>query len=131
MTVTAHATAHYVIALWDEQVIEDESLRGLTRARVVKHFQGDLQGTSVGEYLLLAVETRDLIHSGFERFTGTVHGRTGSYVAQASAGHATLKAAFTVVEGAATDELRGMKGNAQLIVEPDGQNTFVLDYELA
>ncbi|MEU8269376.1 DUF3224 domain-containing protein [Sphaerisporangium sp. NPDC049002] len=68
---------------------------------------------------------------GFERFTGGVHGRKGSFVlhhtATGSAGEQSLS--WTILPDSGTGELLGIRGGGQIIPD-DGEHFFHLDYEL-
>ena len=71
---------------------------------------------------------------GFERFVGRVNGRSGSCVrhppASSDGSRSAPSAAWSVVPDSATGELRGLRGEARIINEPDGGHSFTLDYDL-
>ncbi len=97
-----------------------------------KVFQGDLQGTSVGQ--MLAVRTSVAGSAGYvamERVTGSLAGRHGSFVLQhsgtMSGGSAT--AVITVIPDSGEDGLKGLQG-ALKISQPDGKHHYEFDYEL-
>jgi hypothetical protein len=67
-----------------------------------------------------------------ERFVDLINGRSGSFVLRHSA---TMKrgegeAAWSVVPDSGTGELLGLRGEAQITVEPDEEHSFTLDYGL-
>ena len=68
-----------------------------------------------------------------ERVTGTLDGRRGSFILQHS-GHSSSAGqslSVNVVADSGTDELAGLAGTMQIVVEPGGRHFYVLDYTLA
>jgi len=128
-----HATGTFEIEDWKEQPYHEGDGATLTRASVIKTFYGDVEGGSTAE-LLMAYGAKEgsAAYVGFERVSGRVHGRSGSFVLQHNAimeggeGDAT----WTVVPGSGTGELRGISGEAEISNGPDGSHSFALDYEL-
>jgi hypothetical protein len=70
---------------------------------------------------------------GFERFTGTVGGRTGTFVLHHSAtadsadGQSLL---WAIVPDSGTGELRTIRGAGQITVGVDGGHAYTLEYTL-
>ena len=127
------ASATFDIDSWDEQPWEDGLGARLTRARVTKTYHGEIEGTSVGELLMAyAEDTASRAYVGFERITGRVGERIGSFVlhhtATASgAGHAV---SWSIVPDTGTGGLEGIRGEAQIVVLPKGGHSITLDYDL-
>ena len=97
-----------------------------------KLFQGDLQGTSIGQ--MLAVRTKVAGSAGYvamERVAGTLAGRQGSFVLQHSGTMTggSAAAAITVVPDSGEGGLAGLQG-AMTITQPGGQHHYAFDYEL-
>ncbi len=104
----------------------------LNRNVVRKQFSGDVVGSS--EAQMLAAFTGTPGSAGYvaiEHFTGSVDGKSGSFVLQHSGvmdkGHAQLT--VTIVPGSGTGELTGISGTLT-INNDEGQHSYVLDYEL-
>lgn len=127
------ASATFEIDRWDEQPWDDGLGARLTRTHVTKTFSGDIEATSTSELLMAyAQDTGSRAYVGFERITGTLAGRTGSFVlhhtATASgAGHAV---SWSIVPDTGTGGLEGIRGEAQIYVASDGRHSITLDYEL-
>jgi hypothetical protein len=127
------ASATFEIDSWDEQPWDESRGARLTRTSVRKTFHGEIEGTSVGELLMAYAEnTASRAYVGFERITGRVEDRIGSFVlhhtATASgAGHAV---SWSIVPDTGTGGLEGIRGEAQIIVEPKGGHSITLDYEV-
>ena len=105
----------------------------LNRNVVRKTFSGDMTGAS--EAQMLAAFTATPGSAGYvaiERFTGSVNGKSGSFVLQhngvMSRGDAQLT--VTVVPDSGTGELSGISGTME-IDNDEGRHSYVLDYEQA
>ena len=105
----------------------------LNRNVVRKTFSGDMVGTS--EAQMLAAFTGTPGSAGYvaiERFTGSVAGKSGSFVLQHSGvmdkGDARLT--VSIVPDSGTVELAGISGSME-IDNAEGQHSYVLDYEQA
>ena len=110
--------------------LEQDGIK-LQRSTVRKKFSGDMVGQS--EAQMVAAYTATPGSAGYvamERFTGSVDGKSGSFVLQHQGvmdkGEATLT--VTVVPDSGTGELDGISGS--LAIDSDhGQHTYALDYE--
>ncbi|GAA3066879.1 DUF3224 domain-containing protein [Streptosporangium carneum] len=122
----------FTIDSWDPQPYDEAEGASLTRVHVTKTFVGDLVGASTTDIITAVAQAEgSAAYAGFERFTGTVHGRKGTFVlhhtATADAGQSSLS--WTILPGSGTGELSGIRGGGQ-IVNDDGAHSFHLDYEL-
>ena len=108
---------------------------GLTLNRYVvsKTFHGDMSGSS--EAQMIAAFTGTPGSAGYvavEHFTGSVDGKTGSFVMQHSGtmnrGDAQLT--VTIVPDSGSGDLTGISGTLD-IENDDGQHSYVLNYEFA
>ncbi len=105
----------------------------LNRNIVRKEFFGGMVGVSEAE--MLAAFTNTPGSAGYvaiEHFTGSVGGRSGSFVLQHSGvmnrGDAQLT--VTIVPDSGTGELAGISG-ALAIDNTEGRHSYVLDYDFA
>jgi hypothetical protein len=115
----------------DTQIARAANLGRLT---IDKRFHGDLDGISKGE--MLATQTDTPGSAGYvalERFTGKLHGRSGSFVLQHSATMArgTPDSDICVVPDSGTGELRGLSGTMVITVAADGAHSYQFEYKLA
>lgn len=97
-----------------------------------KTFQGDLQGTSVGQ--MLAFRTPVEGSAGYvamERVTGTLAGRHGSFTLQHNGlmDRGAPSLAVVVVPDSGTDGLSGLTGTMEIIVSP-GRHDYRFHYRL-
>ena len=103
----------------------------LNRNVVRKEFSGDLVGRS--EAQMVAAHTATPGSAGYvaiEHFTGSVGGKSGSFVLQHSGlmdrGDAALT--VTIVPDSGTGELAGISGTLQIDIDA-GTHSYVLEYE--
>ena len=114
----------------DTQIARAANLGRLT---IDKRFHGDLEGISKGE--MLATQTDTPGSAGYvalERVTGTLKGRTGSFVLQHSATmtRGAPKANIAVVPDSGTGELQGISGTMTITVAGDGSHSYEFDYKI-
>ncbi len=105
----------------------------LSRNVVSKTFHGDMAGTS--EAQMVAAFTATPGSAGYvaiEHFTGSVEGRSGSFVLQHSGimnrGEAHLT--VTIVPDSGSGELARISGTLDIDNE-DGKHTYALNYDLS
>jgi len=97
-----------------------------------KQFHGDLEGTSKGQMLTATTDVKGSAgYVAIERVTGTLHGRSGSFVLQHS-GTLTKGAAqqsITVVPDSGTGQLVGIAGKMTITIA-DGKHSYDFEYTL-
>ncbi|RCG29097.1 DUF3224 domain-containing protein [Sphaerisporangium album] len=127
------AEGTFDIESWEPQTYDEREGATLTRVHITKAFHGDLEGTSTTDIVTAVgrVET-SAAYAGFERFTGSVHGRKGTFVlhhnATSEGGDRSLS--WTILPDSGTGELQGITGTGN-IVNDDGAHSYTLDYELS
>lgn len=116
-----HLEATFDIAGWDEKPFEEWDGGKLTRASVSTEYSGDIEGTSVLEYLMSYGADGSVAYVGIERVTGAAGGREGGLV---------LRHIGTFTDGAATSELTvvggsgdfdGAAGAGSMVADPSGR----------
>jgi hypothetical protein len=104
----------------------------LGRLSIDKQFRGDLEATSKGEMLSAATEVKGSAgYVAIERVSGTLHGRSGTFILQHS-GTMTRNApqmSVTVVPDSGTGELVGLAGKMTIKIA-DGKHFYEFDYTL-
>lgn len=110
----------------------DENGIKLNRNSVRKEYSGDVVGSA--EAQMLAAYTDNPGSAGYvaiECFSGSVHGKSGSFVLQHSGimnkGEGQLTVA--IVPDSGTGELTGISGSLEIQIE-DGRHSYTLTYEL-
>ncbi len=102
------------------------------RLSLDKQFHGDLEGTSKGEMLSAMTAVKGSAgYVAIEFFTGTLHGRSGTFALQHSGtmdrGQPTLS--VSVVPDSGTGELTGLTGRMDIIIEA-GKHSYGFVYEV-
>ena len=102
------------------------------RMSLNKQFHGDLEGTSLGEMLGATTDIKGSAgYVALERVTGTLDGKTGTFVLQHS-GTMTrggLELHVTVVPDSGTSQLVGLAGKMTIKIV-DGKHFYEFDYTL-
>src|SRR5262249_21273141 len=103
----------------------------LARAHISKTFHGDLTGTSETD-IITVHSSHPAAYVGIERFDGALAGRKGGFVLQHNAGGKAGVPWMTwqIVESSGTGDLAGIRGEGQIIIGPDGEHSYTLDYEI-
>jgi hypothetical protein len=97
-----------------------------------KQLHGDLEATSKGEMLAAGTAVKGSAgYVAIERVTGTLHGRSGSFVLQH---HATMTRGapqldIIVVPDSGTGELTGLTGTMMITIT-DGKHFYQFEYAL-
>jgi hypothetical protein len=116
-----------------EAAAAPEGTTPLGRMSLDKVFSGDMAGSSVGEMLTAVTPTAGSAgYVAIERFTGSVHGRAGSFVMQHSGTMSKTggqQLAIKIVPDSGSDELRGIEGQFLLKID-QGQHHYTLQYTL-
>jgi hypothetical protein len=131
--VTTHATGTFEVKLNPLSVADTAVSSILGRMSIDKQFHGDLDGTSKGEMLTAGTSVKNSAgYVAVERVTGTLHGKSGSFILQHSAtmtrGVGVLSIA--VVPDSGTDQLVGLSGSMNIIIAPGGKHSYEFDYTL-
>jgi hypothetical protein len=128
--VTSHARGTFEVKM-TPQAAEDGDA-GLGRMSSDKQFHGDLEGTSKGQMLSAAGSVKGSAgYVAMERVTGTLNGRTGSFVLQHSGTmtRGTPQLSVTVVPDSGTGQLEGLAGTLTIKIA-DGKHSYDFEYTL-
>jgi len=120
---------------FEVKVIPQENKTGddtLGHLLLEKQLHGDLQGTSRGQ--MLSAQNAEPGSAGYvaiERVTGTLHGRSGSFVLQhvGHMGRNQMQITVSVLPDSGTGELQGLNGTLRIIVAA-GKHSYEFDYSL-
>jgi len=130
--MTTRAGGTFEVKMSPQAPDEGESGAGVGRMLIDKRFAGDLEGTSRGQ--MLAAGTSVAGSAGYvamEQVTGTLAGRSGTFVLQHSGTltRGVPQLTVSVVPDSGTGELEGLTGRMQIIIE-EGRHSYVFDYAL-
>lgn len=126
-----HASGTFEVKLVPQT--DDGADSGLGRMTIDKQFHGDLDGTSKGQMLSAMGGVKGSAgYVAMERVTGTLKGRSGSFVLQHSGtmtrGEPQLL--VSVVPDSGTGELIGLAGTLTIKIA-DGKHSYEFEYTLA
>jgi hypothetical protein len=131
--MTARATGTFKIQGWDEKpYAEIEGGRKLTKASVKQAFAGDLEGEGSVEWLMCYRPDETAAFVGLQRIVGQIDGRSGSFVLLQTEGTFDGKEAtgrLSVVPGAGTGELEGLRGRGEFSAPHGGEPSISLEYD--
>jgi len=129
--VTTHARGTFEVKM-TPQPFDDKADEGLGRFIGAKQIHGDLEGTSKVHMLTAGDPKKGSAgYVAMEKVTGTLNGRTGSFILQHSGtmtrGEQHL--VITVVPDSGTDQLTGLSGTFTIIIA-DGKHSYDFEYTL-
>jgi hypothetical protein len=130
--MTQRATGSFDVKIIPHGSADTTDSVALARMSIDKQFHGDLQATSKGEMVTAGIEANgSAAYVAMERVTGTLHGRSGTFVLMHSA---TMTRDFryltvTIVPALATGELVGISGTLTINIV-DRQHLYELEYQL-
>lgn len=122
----------FELTRWDAETYDEQESATLSRVHGGKTLEGGIEGTSTMELLMAMAQQGSAAYVGIERVTGSVDGRSGSFVLQHTAVGSTTGGTMsvTVVPDSGSGELRGISGALQIDKHEDGSHSYVFDYEL-
>ena len=128
----AHATGTFEVKLTPQAPdgkFEDATLGRMT---IDKQIRGDLEATSKGTMLTAGTDVKGSAgYVAIERVTGTLHGRTGTFVLQHSGtmNRGAFQLSITVVPDSGTGQLLGLTGKFNITIA-DGKHSYDFEYTL-
>jgi hypothetical protein len=131
-TVTTHAKGTFDVKITPQTPggkFEDASMGRMT---IDKQFHGDLEGTSKGQMLTAMTDIKGSAgYVAVERVTGTLNGRSGTFVLQHSATmtRGVPQLSVTVVPDSGTGQLVGLTGKMEIIINA-GKHSYDFEYTL-
>ena len=126
-----HASGPFDVKVTPQDDQSDDPL--LNRMTLDKQYHGDLEATAKGQMLTAGTDVKGSgAYVAIEKVTGTLKGRTGTFVLQHS-GTMTQNApqlTITVVPDSGTGQLAGLSGKMTIIIAPDGKHSYDFEYTL-
>jgi Protein of unknown function (DUF3224) len=112
----------------------EDKAEGTTLGRMTldKQFHGDLEATSKGEMLYAGTSVKGSAgYVAIERVSGTLHGRTGTFILQhtGTMTRGVPELSVTVVPDSGTGQLTGLAGKMTINIA-DGKHSYDFDYTL-
>jgi hypothetical protein len=127
--VSHHATGPFEVKLAPQ---DDKIDPTLSRMILDKQFHGNLEATSKGQMLAAGTAVKGSAgYVAIELVTGTLGGRTGTFVLQhnGTMNRGTPALSITVVPDSGTGELTGLTGTMAIVIA-EGKHSYDFDYTL-
>jgi len=131
--MTHHASGPFEVKLTPQETGDKAEGGALGRMSIDKQFHGDLEATSKGEMLSAGTSVKGSAgYVAIERVTGTLQGRSGTFVLQHSGTmtRGVPQLTITVVPDSGTGQLVGLAGRMEIKIA-DGKHSYELEYTLA
>jgi hypothetical protein len=129
--MTTHASGSFEVQI-NPQAQDNAEGSTLGRMSIDKQFHGAIEGTGKGEMLTAGTDTGSAVYVAIERVTGTLQGRSGTFVLVhhgTSTGDAQ-QLTITVVPDSGTGQLVGLAGTMAINIV-DGKHLYDFEYTLA
>jgi len=125
------ASGSFQVASWNEDTYDEPDSGGrLTQAVVTLSFSGAIEGAGAVRWLMAYRLDGTASFVGLARITGTLDGRSGSFVLENTGTFDGMVArgVWSVVEGTGTGRLEGLTGTGGF--EAGKEATWSLEYQL-
>lgn len=133
--MSTHVTGTFQMKSWEEKPVDQiEDAPKLTRTSVTYAYSGAIAGEGKAEGLIIYSDETNATFIGMERVSGSVDGRSGSFVLQHDGAYEGTVATWnvTVVPGSGTGELAGLSGTGSLVANHgDESHSYEFDFEIA
>jgi hypothetical protein len=127
------ATGTFEVNLAPQSLANADAGPLMGRLSINKTFSGDLQATSKGEMLSAGTAVKGSAgYVAMEHVTGTLHGKSGSFVLQHSGtmNRGAPQLTVSVVPDSGTGELTGLTGTLGIRIV-DGKHLYAMEYEIS
>ena len=136
---TSQGTGTFAATSWEEAGLDDAATGPRTsHAHTTNTFDGAIEGTSSADHVMFYSGQGDGwgtgTYHGYEQITGSVGGRTGSFVLHhvGGFGGTNVTGRWSVIEGSGTGELVGLRGEGGFSSDHgDKATAYTFDYEFA
>ena len=132
-TMTSHASGTFEVKMTPQAPDGKPEDAPVGRMTIDKQFHGDLEATSKGEMLAAMTSVKGSAgYVAMEKVTGTLKGRTGTFVLQhtGTMNRGEPQLSVTVVPDSGTGQLAGLSGKMTINIA-DGKHSYEFDYTLA
>jgi hypothetical protein len=130
--MTKHATGLFEVKLNPLPAYDSSAAPTPGRMSIDKQFHGDLDAVSKGEMLAAMTQVKGSAgYVAIERVTGSLHGRSGSFVLQhsGSMNRGAQQLSITVVADSGTGQLAGLTGDMAIQID-GGTHSYDFEYTL-
>jgi hypothetical protein len=131
-SMNTQATGTFEVKLSPQALAHSYEDSLLARLSIDKTLHGDLSGITTGEMLSAQTTTKGSAgYVAIERVSGTLHGRTGTFVLMhvGTMNRGEYGLSVVVVPDSGTGELTGLSGTFNIIIE-NGSHSYTFDYAI-
>jgi hypothetical protein len=131
--LSSHASGSFDVKVTPEALADKSADATLGRMSIDKQYHGDLEGMGKGEMLTAGSSVKGSgAYVAIERVTGTLAGRTGSFVLQHRGvmTHGTPELSITVAPDSGTGQLEGISGTMNIQID-NGKHSYEFEYTIA
>jgi hypothetical protein len=125
-----HATGPFDVKMIPQ---DDKAVVGVTRMLIDKQYHGDLEGAAKGQMLTGGMSAdKSGAYVAIEKFTGTLHGRAGSFVLHHTGIMTRGKPDLTILVApdSGSGQLAGISGKMTINIAADGKHSYDFEYTL-
>jgi hypothetical protein len=133
-TVSSHATGSFEVKSTPQPSGFKTEDPNLGRTTGEKRFNGDLEATSEVQMLTAGTSVKgSAAYVAIEKITGTLKGRSGTFILQHSGtmNRGVPQLTVTVVPDSGTGQLAGLSGKMSIAIAADGKHSYDLEFTLA
>jgi hypothetical protein len=127
------ATGSFEILSGDEDSYEErDGGAKLTHAWGDQKFSGDIRGDGNVHWLMSYAADKTAHYVGLQRIKGSVGGRTGSFVIEATGDYngTSSHGSWSIIEGTGNGDLGGIAGRGSFDAPGGPKASYELDYDL-
>jgi hypothetical protein len=131
--MASHAKGTFQVTSWvEEKYGGPQGAARLARVNSTHDFEGDIEGESEVEYVMIYSGEKPVSFAGFERVIGKVGEKEGSFVLQVDGTYAegSPSASWSVVTGSGTGELEHLRGEGTFGPNKNSAVPFTLHYDV-
>lgn len=101
------------------------------RMTINKSYQGDLEGSGIGQMISKRIEGGAAVYYAIEEFTGSVQGISGAFtlIHQGHMDKESQSLQIEILEGSGSGDLENISGSMVIVQDANG-HTYELKYEL-
>ena len=129
------ATGTYALKNWDEKTwdgkdYKDQPGAKFTHAKVTEDFHGDIEGEGIVQFLMAYRDDTFASFVGLQQITGRIGDRSGSFVLQIIGvfENGAANSTWSVIPGSGIGDLRGLRGDGELVAGEGNEQPYKLNY---
>jgi hypothetical protein len=130
--MTTRATGTFDVKVTPQPPDEFADGAAMGRMTLDKRYHGDLEGTARGQMLTAMAEKKSAAYVAVEKFTGTLHGKSGSFALYHTGlmTRGTPSLTVAIVPDSGSGQLAGIAGTLTIDIASDGTHSYTLQYTI-